>query len=445
MTTPILDFVRRYAKDDTLRLHMPGHKGVGALGIEGLDITEIEGADSLYEADGIIYESEQNASELFGAHTYYSTEGSSQCIRAMLLLAVQYAREQGREPIIAFGRNAHRAALTAAALLDIDPVWIMPETDNYLACPIDVACLERVFSHAASKPTAVYITSPDYLGNTVYIDELADVCHRHGALLLVDNAHGAYLKFLSPSRHPIDAGADVCCDSAHKTLPVLTGGAYLHLSKYAPKSLINQAKTALATFGSTSPSYLTLCSLDAANAYLSGGYRERLARFVIAKNNCEKTLTDHGYTLLGDEPLKLTLHAAKFGYTGREMADLLLRKGIVCEFSDHEVLVMMLTPDGGESSLDRLTDALCAIERRAPLTDVPPAIPVHERIMSIREAMLAPSEWLPVEQCLGRVVSSPTLSCPPAVPIAVPGERINEQTVKCMQYYGMGKCCVVKE
>jgi arginine/lysine/ornithine decarboxylase len=250
---------------------------------------------------------------------------------------------------------------------------------------------------------------------------------------------------LSPSRHPIDAGADVCCDSAHKTLPALTGGAYLHLSKHAPKSLINQAKTALATFGSTSPSYLTLCSLDAANAYLSGGYRERLARFVIAKNNCEKTLTDHGYTLLGDEPLKLTLHAAKFGYTGREMADLLLRKGIVCEFSDREVLVMMLTPEQGESALDALTEALCAIERRAALIDTPPALPAHERVKSVREAMLAPSEWVPVEQCLGRVVSSPTLSCPPAVPIAVPGERINEQTVKCMQYYGMGKCCVVKE
>lgn len=443
--TPILDFVRRYAKDDTLRLHMPGHKGVGALGIEGLDITEIEGADSLYEAEGIIRESEQNASDLFGAHTYYSTEGSSQCIRAMLLLAVKYAKEQGKKPTVAIGRNAHRSALTAAALLDIDPVWITPKTDNYLACPIDADVLREMFETAEQKPTAVYITSPDYLGNTLPLSELARVCHDNGALLLVDNAHGAYLKFLDPSRHPIDMGADMCCDSAHKTLPVLTGGAYLHLSKNAPKTLINQAKTALATFGSTSPSYLTLASLDAANAYLADGYRERLARFVITKNNCEKMLTDHGYTLIGDEPLKITLHAAGFGHTGREVADILLEKGMVCEFCDREVLVVMLTPELGECALERLTEALCDIKRRDPLTDTPPAITKHARVMSVREAMLAPSESIPVEQSIGRVLSSPTLACPPAVPLAVSGERITEQTVKCMKYYGMRECCVVKE
>ena len=265
MNTPILDFVRRYAKQNHHRLHMPGHKGQGDLGVEALDITEIEGADSLYEADGIIRESEQNASELFGAHTYYSTEGSSQCIRAMLLLAVQNAKEQGKEPVVAIGRNAHKAALTAAALLDIDPIRITPPTDNYLACPIDAAAIKTLFE-GDNKPTAVYLTSPDYLGNTLPIDDIARMCHEHGALLLVDNAHGAYLKFLKPSRHPIDLGADACCDSAHKTLPVLTGGAYLHVSKNAPASLMRQAKTALATFGSTSPSYLTLASLDAANA-----------------------------------------------------------------------------------------------------------------------------------------------------------------------------------
>ncbi len=442
--TPILDFVHQYAKQDHHRLHMPGHKGQGALGVEALDITEIEGADSLYEADGIIRESEQNASELFAAHTYYSTEGSSQCIRAMLLLAIQHAKEQGKEPTVAVGRNAHRAFLTAAALLDIDPIWITPTTDNYLACPIDAAAIKTLFE-GDNKPTAVYITSPDYLGNTLPVCEIARMCHENGALLLVDNAHGAYLKFLTPSRHPIDAGADICCDSAHKTLPVLTGGAYLHLSKNAPKSLIYQAKTALATFGSTSPSYLTLASLDAANAYIAGGYTQRLSDFAALIEQSKRTLCDYGYTLLGNEPLKITLHAAKFGYTGREIADILLGKGIVCEFSDREVLVAMLTPEQGESALAAFTDTLCEIPQRAPLTDTPPAIPAHERVMSIREAMLAPSEWLPVTACVGRILSAPTLACPPAVPIAIPGDRISEQTVRCMQYYGMSECCVVME
>ena len=107
MNTPICDFVNRYVESEMLRMHMPGHKGVGALGVESRDITEIDGADSLYEATGVIRESEKNAGSLFGAHTFYSAEGSSLCIRAMLHLVCLYARERGEKPLIAAGRNAH--------------------------------------------------------------------------------------------------------------------------------------------------------------------------------------------------------------------------------------------------------------------------------------------------------------------------------------------------
>ena len=108
MTTPIVDFVQNYAKSGTSRLHMPGHKGQALLGFEGLDITEIRGADELYEADGIIAQSEANATRLFGtAHTYYSTEGSSQCIRAMLCLAMQGAPRTGKRPVLLAARNAN--------------------------------------------------------------------------------------------------------------------------------------------------------------------------------------------------------------------------------------------------------------------------------------------------------------------------------------------------
>ena len=108
MTTPIVDFVRRYAQSGTARLHMPGHKGQSLLGCEPWDITEIRGADELYEAEGIIAQSEANATRLFGtAHTYYSTEGSSQCIRAMLCLALQGAPRTGKRPVLLAARNAH--------------------------------------------------------------------------------------------------------------------------------------------------------------------------------------------------------------------------------------------------------------------------------------------------------------------------------------------------
>ena len=130
MTTPIVDFVRSYAQSGTARLHMPGHKGQSLLGFEPLDITEICGADELYAPEGIIAESEANATRLFGtAHTYYSTEGSSQCIRAMLCLALQGAPRTGKRPVLLAARNAHKALLYAAVLLDFDIRWLWPAPD----------------------------------------------------------------------------------------------------------------------------------------------------------------------------------------------------------------------------------------------------------------------------------------------------------------------------
>ena len=162
MTTPIVDFVQNYAKSGTSRLHMPGHKGQALLGFEGLDITEIRGADELYEADGIIAQSEANATRLFStAHTYYSTEGSSQCIRAMLCLAMQ-AAPAGQRPVLLAARNAHKALLYAAALLDFDIQWLWPapEASGALcSCPVTEAQL------AAADFGALCRVSPEAMGS----------------------------------------------------------------------------------------------------------------------------------------------------------------------------------------------------------------------------------------------------------------------------------------
>lgn len=445
MDTPICDFVREYMKSEHLRLHMPGHKGAALLGMEPLDITEINGADSLYEAEGIIARSEANASTLFGCKTLFSTEGSSQCIRAMLYLVALYAKRHGRKPIIAAGRNAHKAFMTATALLDLDIQWLYPrEIGSYLSCKLTADDLDQYLSQTDKKPAAVYLTSPDYLGNLTDISAAAQICHKYDVLLAVDNAHGSYLKFLSPSQHPIDLGADICCDSAHKTLPALTGAAYLHLSEKMDQAVGAQAKNAMMLFGSTSPSYLILQSLDAVNLYLEN-YTQKLDAFISRVQMLKDNLARHSYCLCGDEATKVTIAAKAYGYTGHAIAQYVRQHNIEPEFADHDYLVLMLTPELTEENLLRLEQVLLQLPPKEAIEAPPPNPVPADQILTIREAIMSDFETLPANKCIGRILAIPSIGCPPAVPILVCGERITQHAVSCLSYYGIDKCCVVKE
>ena len=443
MNTPICDFVRAYVEEKPLRMHMPGHKGKSFIGPEALDLTEIEGADELYRSRGIIRRSEENAAALFGtARTLYSAEGSSLCIRAMLYLALLSAKEKGIPSRILAGRNAHRTLMTAAALLDLEIDWLFPKAGgSLLSCDVNCGELEKMMG---SRPyAAVWLTSPDYLGRRADIRSAAAVCRRHGVPLLVDNAHGAYLRFLPEDEHPVTLGADACCDSAHKTLSCLTGAAYLHLSAGAPEEWSEQAERAMSLFASTSPSWLILQSMDRMNLELAGDWPVRLRRSAERLDGIKKTLREEGWILVGDEPMKLTLNAAARGYTGNELQAVLRSRGIVSEYADREHLVLMPSAETEEAGWTRLEDVLGSIRPGEPLRAEAPSLPVPEQVCSIREAMLSPQKTLPAAGAVGRILADACVSCPPAVPVLIAGERITEQAAACMEYYGITECQVI--
>lgn len=445
METPIADFVREYERKNMSRLHMPGHKGKGAFGCEKFDITEVEGADALYEADGIIAESERNAALLFGTErTVFSCEGSSQCIRAMVYLALTNSTAGGSRLILA-ARNVHKSFVYACALADAEVKWLYPDdaSNSICSCHVSAKTLENTLSSLKEPPAAVYITSPSYLGEQADIALLADVCHRYGTVLIVDNAHGAYLHFLKNPVHPIDLGADMCCDSAHKTLNSITGTAYLHVSKNAPVSFAENARNAMAIFGSTSPSYLMLVSLDMLNRYLSNEYTVQLNAFVNRIAAAKTELVNNGWRILKSDPLRITVEMP-LNLNGRYMASVLREFGVECEYADIDHLVLMTTPNNDPADIGKAVAAF-GFNKHPYLPKKPLNPVVCAKKMSLRQAVFSTHETVDVNSSIGRVCASPTVSCPPAIPIAVSGEVINISAAELFKYYGIGKVDVVKE
>ena len=371
---------------------MPGHKGNNVLGIEDLDITEISGADNLYSPESIILESENNASALFGSyHTYYSAGGSTQCIKAMLAAVCE-----GKDGKILAGRNAHKAFLYAAAQLDLEVCWLYGEPEHLCALSLTENEVENQLK--VGNFDAVYLTSPDYLGNITDVAAISKVCRKYGVPLLLDNAHGAYLKFLKPSMHPIDLGADMCCDSAHKTLPVLTGGAYLHVKteKYADK-----IRKYMSLFGSTSPSYLIMASLDLCNPYLAQQAEDELQKTVIKLNRIKETAKRSGFILTECEPLKICVNLPLSGYTKQEF---LVSLGNLCiepEFCDRDFAVFMASPKNSEEDFARLEELFTKNTSKAPIVVCYPYISVGEKRMSIRKALFAESESIKIQNSEG--------------------------------------------
>lgn len=424
---------------------MPGHKGRGPLGVEKYDITEISGADVLYSPSGIILESELYATELFGtAHTFYSAEGSTLSIKAMLAIALRELG-YGKRPVILAGRNAHKAFIYGAAQLGLEVKWLMPDGGSHIASlSVSAEGLRKKLLSMGELPFAVYITSPDYLGGSSDIAALSSVCREFGIPLLVDNAHGAYLAFLDESKHPISLGAAMCCDSAHKTLPVLTGGSYLHISKEY-SFLTEGARDMLSLFSSTSPSYLILASLDLVNKYISEGYRQRLRSTVDSINGLKKELAGIGFAPEISDPLKIVIKASKYGYSGYELAEKMRNFGLECEMADRDYLVMMLTPENDPQELSKIAKAISGLEIRQSIEIDLPGISEPCIAMSIRDSIFSSSESIPVCDAVGRILSQPSVSCPPAVPVAICGERLTRASVELLSYYGISRISVVKE
>ena len=448
-TAPITDFLTAYAASGTSRLHMPGHKGMAPDGYPDFlsaafpyDLTEIAGADELYEPEGIIAQSEKITADLYhSGYSCYSAGGSTLSILSMVTAAV---RKCGKE-IIAV-RNAHLSFVNACVHCDAEIHWLVPEYDREtgLCLPVTAAEIDRCMqAHPEAK--IVYITSPDYYGVQADIGAIAQTVHANGGILLCDNAHGAHL-IAFDGVHPMAAGADLCCDSPHKTLPVLTGGSILHCGKEMAERLTkSELKRLMTMYGSTSPSYLIMASLEQAVLWMQRDGISSFQQLAKRMNTLSDQLREMGVVLLDrvTDCTKLTLDAYRCGYTSDEMSDELRRFKMEPEFSGGGKVVLMFSPQTDEQTFQRLLRFGQSLSKRSPI-GYPAFALTPERVMPLRKAAFAPCIEVDTRDAEGRVAAENRIACPPGIPVVTAGEKIGAAEKKMLLDSGIFQINVLK-
>lgn len=421
-------FLKTYTEQNFSRFHMPGHKGnyspLNQLSvISKYDITEIAGADVLGSPTGILREMEERASSLYGTqYSVISTQGSTLCIQTMLALVAHKGSK------VLANRNCHVAFIHACTLLNIKPVWLYPAyfSQDGFAMHLSAQEIEQEIKKNPDV-VAVYLTSPDYYGQQADIQVIAEICKRHSIPLLVDNAHGAHLKFLETNLHPIALGATMCCDSLHKTLPALTGTALLHVQD---KTITySQIKSAMALFASTSPSYLLLLSIDLCLSYLEEKACDDFAIFgknmIDFKNKCIQI----GIDLINNtDSTKLCLWNTCLDIPCDQLEREFWLAKIIPEFIGTETSIFMASPFNHEADFNRLYLFLKKHVRNISIKKKKKSYTMAKamQIYPFNEAMHKEWEEIPASDCLGRISGETRFACPPGIPVVLPGECIQE-------------------
>lgn len=417
---------------------MPGHKGRPILPELNhpfaIDYTEIAGTGNLYAGDEPILSAERAAARYYGARDcLFLTGGSTQALMTALGAAVPTGGT------LLVDRNCHKAVTHAMALLDLTPVFVCPKPLDGTGMPglLDMEEVGRAFArtpHAA----ALLVTSPNYYGVLQDIPALAEICHAHGVPLLVDAAHGAHLK-AAGLQSPMEQGADLAAVSTHKTLPALGQSAILLSSgRIAFETLLETAPL----FGTSSPSYVLLASIDLARAWLEGdgaqAYLDCAARVAALRREIEETtvfsaLTERAAPL---DPCRLTICCRGTNVTGHQLSGILHEQfHIDVEMADRDHVVCICT--GADTARDyaRLMGALrdgqfCRVNRAYP-----PLLPfpVPERSCSVRQAWFAPGREVPLAQAADCICARPVTPYPPGVPLLYPGERIRQVHIEFLR------------
>ena len=441
MKRSLLDFLPEHAALDPVSFHMPGHKGsqlYKKLGygdvLENLmdcDITEIPGADNLFQTEDVILAVMEKYKALYGSKkSYLLVNGSS----VGLIAGILSSAKRGDKVIMA--RNSHKSIFNAIRLGGLDPVYLFPEIlEEYgILGGIDPGRVEQLLDENP-EVKCVVLPSPNYYGICSDIKEIAEVCHARDAVLIVDQAHGAHLKFIGKD-HPLSAeegGADIVINSTHKTLASWTQTAVMNVM--SDRVDLNVIEDNLQILESSSPSYPLMLSLDI-NAEILLDEDKRTALFTewtdAVDSFYKEAKTIPGLKIIEDPMLdrtKLNMDMSALGLNGNELEALLNEKGIFIELVTGNIIMGMTGIGTTKEHIDRLIRALEEIASAG----VPDEDPKEQTAMLTfrpeRAAVPEERESARIDDCAGRVCAGSIIPYPPGIPLLCPGEILTEELI----------------
>jgi len=425
----LYDILKQYSESGIVPYHMPGHKRSAEFDYispaSSIDFTEVDGLDDLHAPTGILADAQERAAEVWGAdESHFLVNGSTGGI-----LAAVYALCRGRHVIMA--RGCHKSVYNAACISHCTVSYVMPRTSE-LGFFLDVTA-DEVRSALEEHPdtAAVIITSPTYEGVVSDVRSIADVCHAHGALLIVDAAHGAHLGFLDESiPSPVTAGADVTIMSLHKTLPSLTQTAIMHVAGTLADR--DELASAIAMFETSSPSYVFMASIDGCvdlvrSRSIFDGWREKIKRIRRAAEARGMLVTPTDVFAYDESKIVLTAG----GMTGCEIARI-LRESFRIEVEMISASYVILMTGAGDT--DAMTDALIHAIENFPLPadkknlKLPP-IPSPSAVMKMADATSCKTERISLDKADGAIAAESVMAYPPGIPIVAPGEQIDSAVI----------------
>lgn len=428
MTTPLFDCLNQYANSDPLRMHMPGHKGKGlfpdALSpLSPLDVTELTPTGDLFGGEGAVVTAQQQWADVFAmANCLFLTGGSTQGILTALTLSTPPNSE------ILVDRGSHKSVYHGLALLGLTPHYLERPwlEEGQIGGAIDPATVEERLQNNPNIKT-LCITSPTYYGVLSDIPALADVCEAHNVTLMVDGAHGAHLPFLGIDHYSC---AHLAVVSAHKTLPALGQGALLLSSEKFPHRRLRKVG---AIYGSSSPSYPIMASMEGCRVYLEeeGRLAYQKTAQLVEQLRTQFPAIHSGMATL--DPCRFVLCCEDGKRKARELEKL----GIFEEMADSGHVVFILTCADGANEVIRLSEGLTQVGKNGWGT--PPPVghpPIPKPALSPRAGLFATQESLPLCQCQGRISASLVAPYPPGVPILAFGEEITKKSIAYLHSIG---------